>query len=252
MTKNYNCFKMNFQLLRGLLWVVLASIGFSEAHAQNGTSGNSKEIYSAKELISFEYKNDATAFRNHLNSRLPALNEFETSALEEVRRGYGRLQKTCTGNTPPKNEAEISLLERNTLAVQLSLQDIQRKQDLLQSLAANLKFQAEQHRLKSCNAFSLGIFKSQACNISEQLLGSADALNQSLNSYFQTQRNRYDLYLNLIATEKKGCLRSGFSQRLLQLDDAYMKEKGASALAEFDDLLQTNLSLLKQAAGTSK
>ncbi len=158
----------------------------------------------------------------------------EQAVLVEVQRGVERLARTCTAPQKPAAPApgrEAALLqaqrEANELRARLSDKNT-RVSDIARAAVA-----------ARCNGFSFipGI-KSPECRSAEALRDASANVQKSITSYFGAIDSRYRLYMDVRDLEDRGCARPGFTQRLIQADDASMRPQEAAAQAAFDEFMR--------------
>ncbi len=161
----------------------------------------------------------------------------EQAVLAEVRRGVERLARTCTGAPPPATSAapppgrEAALLqaqrEANELRTRLSEKSTRVSEIARSAMAAR------------CGGFSFipGV-KSAECRSAESLRDANANVQKSIASYFGAIDSRYRLYMDVRDLEDRGCARPGFTQRLIQADDASMRPQEAAAQAAFEEFMR--------------
>jgi hypothetical protein len=66
--------------------------------------------------------------------------------------------------------------------------------------------------------------KSPNCKQAQNLQSIVKIYRTGLSQYYQLQADRYRTYLDLAAIEQQGCVRSGFTSRLLLTNDGHMRE----------------------------
>ena len=75
--------------------------------------------------------------------------------------------------------------------------------------------------------FLFDALKSPNCKQAQNLQNAVKTYKTGLDQYYQLQSDRYRLYLELAQIEKQGCIRSGFTSRLLLTNDVHMRESEA-------------------------
>ena len=158
----------------------------------------------------------------------------EQAVLVEVRRGVERLARTCTAPPAPAASApgrEAVLLQPQREASELRARLVNRNNRL--SDAARVAVGAR------CTGLSFipGI-KSPECRTAEALRDASANVQKILGSYFDAIDSRYRLYRDVRELEDRGCARPGFTQRLIQADDASMRPQEAAAQAAFEEFLR--------------
>jgi hypothetical protein len=159
----------------------------------------------------------------------------EQAVLAEVRRGVERLARTCTAPAPatvaplPGREAALLQAQReaNELRTRLSEKNTRASEIARTAVAAR------------CGGFSFipGV-KSAECRSAESLRDASANVQKSLASYFGALDSRYRLYMDVRDLEDRGCARPGFTQRLIQADDASMRPQEVAAQAAFEEFMR--------------
>ena len=176
---------------------------------------------------------DLPALRQPLDT-ITRADAREQAVLAEVRRGVDRLARTCVAPTAPATPApgrEAGLLQaqREANALRARLVDRNnRVSDLARSAVA-----------ARCTGFSFipGI-KSPECRSAEALREASATVQTALGSYFGAIDSRYRLYMDVRDLEDRGCARPGFTQRLIQADDASMRPQEAATQAAFEEFMR--------------
>jgi hypothetical protein len=185
--------------------------------------------------------NDLPGLRRPLDA-IARADAREQAVLAEVRRGVERLSRTCTAPPAPAASApgrEAFLLQPQREASELRARLVDKNNRLsdVARVAAGAR----------CTGLSFipGI-KSPECRTAEALRDASTNVQKTLASYFDAIDSRYRLYIDVRELEDRGCARPGFTQRLIQADDASMRPQEAAAQAAFEEFLRA----AEQAAAT--
>jgi DNA-binding transcriptional regulator YbjK len=116
-------------------------------------------------------------------------------------------------------------LELNALNTNLSTR--------LDSLAAVVVKQAEEKCASSLPPF----FSSPACIASQELTKTTKSLQSGLASYFALVRSRYQLYRDVSSKEAEGCVKRGFTERLLKANEEHVIEQEELARTKLLELI---------------
>lgn len=196
------------------------------AHGQAGQNNNQKDLFFAGNLTESVEFSGPTAFRDALSEAIAELISYESAVLPELRRGVNRLGKGCVTSSTPKSDAENALLSRNTLAFEQALSITEGRLDKLRQISTAYEQAANRQTAQSCSALTLGLslFKSAACKQAQDTLSTITIYRTEMQRYYKLQSERYRAYLDLIQIERQGCVRSGFSSRLVQANEAHMRD----------------------------
>jgi hypothetical protein len=88
-----------------------------------------------------------------------------------------------------------------------------------------------------CGSTFVPFLRSKACQTSIDLAATLDTLKSSLQSYNAALQERYKLYAEVAGKETEGCVRKGFTDRLLRANDDHMNEQEEVARVKLQDLL---------------
>lgn len=201
------------------------------AHGQTDQNNSQKELFFASDLAESAQLSGPTVFRDALSEAIAELIFYESSVLSELRRGVNRLGKGCMTSSSPKSDAENALLSRNTLAFEQALSITEGRLDKLRQVSSTYEQAAKRQTAQSCSALSsgLGLFKSNACKQAQDTLSAVTIYRTEMQRYYKLQSERYRAYLDLVQFERQGCVRSGFSSRLVQANEAHMRESEAQS-----------------------
>lgn len=211
------------------LIIAIASLGLTWlAHGQTGQNNNKELVFAKNSAESAEYS-DPGRFRVALSEALAELNSYEFAVVVELRRGADRLGKGCTSTSAPKSDAENALVSRNTLAFEQAASVVQGRRDRLQQSGPAYEQAANRQVAQYCTGLDVGLFKSNACKQAQDLLSAVKIYRSETDRYYKLQSERYRTYLDLVQIERQGCVRSGFSTRLLQANEAHMRDSEAQS-----------------------
>ncbi|MBM3347651.1 MAG: hypothetical protein FJY55_14310 [Betaproteobacteria bacterium] len=151
----------------------------------------------------------------------------ESLVAQELQRGLKRLERSCAQKPAPATPEPLSpalasslrVLEQGAAAVQARAQAFQRA-------AHSWSESATQQVAKQCTGLSglgLGAFKSQACRQAEAVQQGVKTLRSDMGRYFQVVEQRYSAYQALARLEERGCVRAGFTGRLMRADEAHVR-----------------------------
>lgn len=219
---------MNLKTVRNLI-TAFALIGFAwAAQGQKSAPENSIKITKEALLVPGNEPSDPVIFRDMLSQSLGELIRYESAVLLELRKGYDRLSKSCARATPPKPSADEALLSRNILAFEQASVAITSRQDALARSASAYELSAKRLEGQYCLGLSsnllFDILRSPNCKQAQNLQSAVKTYRTGLEQYYQLQSDRYRIYLELAQIEKQGCIRSGFTSRLLLTNDVHMRE----------------------------
>jgi len=180
---------------------------------------------------------DSTSFNKRVLQTTSELNRHQTVVLGEVRRGHDRLLKSC--NTAPvikpqdgrsSTQAAINRIEQLQADLDLKFSALNRK-----LLTVDAQLQAA--KSKVCPAFSLPFLKSEACQSINDLTSGVQVLFSAMDQYQKSYQARYEIYRTLVAKENDGCVRAGFSERLLKSNESQMEANELLAIERFASLI---------------
>ena len=220
---------MAAKLIRATFFAVVISLFFTSATAQNDQGV--RNLAGAKELG--ENAKITTA----------ALLQHERGVTQEIRRGVARLVSACSpsnkaqGATPPEKSNEY--IQRKLESAANQDQALLKKVDELTSAANRVKD-------SKCGSSFVPFLRSNACQTSLDLVASIGTLRASLQSYNTALLERYKLYSEVAGKEAEGCVRKGFTDRLLRANDEHMNEQEEVARVKLQDLLKQADELTQQ------
>lgn len=222
---------MFFSFVRNLI-IAIAFAGVAwTAQGQNNTLEDSKK----QKIESFDaFSTDSTdpvLFRDLLSQSLGELIRYETAVLTELRKGFDRLNKSCPRSSPPNSTLDNALLSRHILAFEQAAAVIASRQDTLSRTALAFELAAGRLVAEQCTGLysTFGFLKSPNCKRAQNLQSVVKTYRSGLEKYYQLQSERYQSYLELAQIEQQGCVRAGFTGRLLQANDAHMRDSEAQS-----------------------
>lgn len=171
---------------------------------------------------------------NEVQASTTNLLQYEKGVSLEVRRGVNRLVKSCLAQDLKQPSIPVDstndyigrrVLELNALNTNLSTR--------LDSLAAVVVKQAEEKCASSLPPF----FSSPACIASQELTKTTKSLQSGLASYFALVRSRYQLYRDVSSKEAEGCVKRGFTERLLKANEEHVIEQEELARTKLLELI---------------
>jgi hypothetical protein len=171
---------------------------------------------------------------NEVQASTTNLLQYEKGVSLEVRRGVNRLVKSCLAQELKQPSIPVDstndyigrrVLELNALNTNLSTR--------LDSLAAVVVKQAEEKCASSLPPF----FSSPACIASQELTKTTKSLQSGLASYFALVRSRYQLYRDVSSKEAEGCVKRGFTERLLKANEEHVIEQEELARTKLLELI---------------
>jgi hypothetical protein len=219
---------MIFTTVRNFV-TAIALVGFAwAAQGQKNVPEISNKTIKETLLVAGTEPTDPVVFRDKLSQSLGELTRNESAVLLELRKGYERLSKSCSRATPSKPPTENAALSRNILAFEQASAVISARQDAL--LRSGSAYELSAKRLEG--QFCLGLpsnllfdtFRSPNCTQAQNFQSIVKIYRSGLSQYYQLQADRYRIYLDLAAIEQQGCVRSGFTSRLLLTNDSHMRE----------------------------
>lgn len=216
---------------------LIVAVGFFvfawAAHGQNRILENSNNSGKDSFGLNVAESTDLGLFRDLLSQSLEGLIQYESAVLSELRKGSERLNKSCLRSVPPKSTPENALLSRHFLAIELSAAVIASRQDTLSRSSSTFEFAAERLEAQHCTGLTsnliFGFLKSTSCKQAQTLQITIKAYRSGLEQYYQLQSERYRAYLGLAEIERQGCVRAGFTGRLLQSNEVHMRESEAQS-----------------------
>lgn len=219
---------MNLRTVRNLI-TAFALIGFAwTAQGQKSAPENSLKATKEALLVTGNEPSDPVIFRDMLSQSLGELIRYESAVLLELRKGYDRLSKSCSRATPAKPPVDEALLSRNILAFEQASVVIASRQETLLRSASAYELSAKRLEGQSCLGLPSNLLfdalKSPSCKQAQNLQSAVKTYKTGLDQYYQLQSDRYRLYLELAQIEKQGCIRSGFTSRLMLTNDVHMRE----------------------------
>ncbi|WP_300559186.1 hypothetical protein [Limnohabitans sp. Rim8] len=219
---------MIFTTVRNLI-TAIALVGFAwAAQSQINVTENSKKTTKEPLSITGNELSDPVFFRDMLSQSLGELTRNESAVLLELRKGYERLSKSCSRATPSKPPIEDAALSRNILAFEQARAVISARQDALVRSGSAYELAANRLEAQYCLGLPSNLLfdalKSPNCKQAQNLQSIVKIYRTGLSQYYQLQSDRYRTYLDLATIEQQGCVRSGFTSRLLLTNDGYMKE----------------------------
>ena len=171
---------------------------------------------------------------NEVQASTTNLLQYEKGVSLEVRRGVNRLVKSCLAQELKQPSIPVDstndyigrrVLELNALNTNLSTR--------LDSLAAVVGKQAEEKCASSLPPF----FSSPACIASQELTKTTKSLQSGLASYSALVKARYQLYRDVASKEAEGCVKRGFTERLLKANEEHVIEQEELARTKLLELI---------------
>ena len=171
---------------------------------------------------------------NEVQASTTNLLQYEKGVSLEVRRGVNRLVKSCLAQELKQPSIPVDstndyigrrVLELNALNTNLSTR--------LDSLAAVVGKQAEEKCASSLPPF----FSSPACIASQELTKTTKSLQSGLASYSALVKARYQLYRDVASKEAEGCVKRGFTDRLLKANEEHVIEQEELARTKLLELI---------------
>jgi len=216
---------------------LIIAIGFISfvlvAHSQNSSLEDSKNSNKNFSLLNVAESIDPGLFRDLLSQSLDELIRYESAVLSELRKGSERLNKSCLRSVPPKSNPENALLSRHFLAIEQAAAVIASRQDSLSRSSSTFELAAKSLEAQHCTGLTsnliFGFLKSTSCKQAQTLQITVNAYRSGLEQYYQLQSERYRTYLGLAEIERQGCVRAGFTGRLLQSNEVHMRESEAQS-----------------------
>jgi hypothetical protein len=199
---------------RSIVFVVLL-LWLLNVPAQNSRFSQQSQKFGDPDVLLAKTKE----LGSEVQATTTTLLQYEKGISLEVRRGVSRLVKSCIAQevkqptTPSENTNEYlqrKVLEANALNINLSSR--------LEGVSAGTSKLAEE----KCAASFPPFFVSNACNSSQQLNTAVKSLQSSLTIYFDLVKARYQLYREVATKEADGCVKKGFTDRLLKANEEHV------------------------------
>lgn len=210
--------------LSGFAWVAQGQISIPE-DSKNSTK-RSFELLTAGST-------DPVVFRDLLAQSLEELIRYEAVVLSELRKGTVRLSKGCLRSEPPKSTTDGALLSRHFLAIEQAAALIASREDALSQSSTKFELSAKRLETQHCTGLTSNLnfsfLQSQSCKQAQTLKSIVKEYRSGLEQYYKIQSERYQTYLELAQIEQQGCVRSGFTGRLLQANEVHMRESEAQS-----------------------
>jgi hypothetical protein len=171
---------------------------------------------------------------NEVQASTTNLLQYEKGVSLEVRRGVNRLVKSCLAQDPKQPSIPVDstndyigrrVLEVNALNINLITR--------VDSLATVVGKQAEEKCASSFPPF----FSTPACTASQELTKTTKSLQSGLVSYFALVKARYQLYRDVASKEAEGCVKRGFTDRLLKANEEHVIEQEELARTKLLELI---------------
>ena len=219
---------MSIRPQRSSVFVVLLLL-FLNVAAQTSRLSQQPQRVAAEDVLS-----KTKELANEVQASTTNLLQYEKGVSLEVRRGVNRLVKSCLAQELKQPSIPVDstndyigrrVLELNALNTNLSTR--------LDSLAAVVGKQAEEKCASSLPPF----FSSPACIASQELTKTPKSLQSGLASYFALVRSRYQLYRDVSSKEAEGCVKRGFTERLLKANEEHVIEQEELARTKLLELI---------------
>ena len=219
---------MSIRPQRSSVFVVLLLL-FLNVAAQSSRLSQQPQRVAAEDVLS-----KTKELANEVQASTTNLLQYEKGVSLEVRRGVNRLVKSCLAQELKQPSIPVDstndyigrrVLELNALNTNLSTR--------LDSLAAVVGKQAEEKCASSLPPF----FSSPACIASQELTKTTKSLQSGLASYFALVRSRYQLYRDVSSKEAEGCVKRGFTDRLLKANEEHVIEQEELARTKLLELI---------------
>lgn len=219
---------MIFSFVRNLITAItFAGLAWAAQGQNNVLEDSKKSNKESFEAVDAELS-DPALFRDLLTQSVGGLIRYETAVVSELRKGYERLNKNCTRAAPPKSTPDNAVLSRHILAFEQASAVIASRQDTLSRSATVFELTAKRLEGQQCSGLSsnltLGFLKSASCKRAQTIQSVVKTYRNGLEQYYQLQSERYRTYLELAQIEQQGCVRAGFTGRLLQANEVHMRE----------------------------
>ncbi len=157
----------------------------------------------------------------------------EKAVQAELRRGLDRLNKICVSPAAP-NVAQKQLILADLL--DRELRDFDRIMLPLSEKTARLSAEADRRRAQACPVLQL-LPKNLACRQAEDVKAGLATLIEASARRRVDLTTRYNLYAEAEKLEARSCASAGFTQRLVQADDQFMRPISNQALDDWGRLL---------------
>lgn len=219
---------MSIRPQRSSVFVVLLLL-FLNVAAQSSRLSQQPQRAATEDVLS-----KTKELANEVQASTTSLLQYEKGVSLEVRRGVNRLVKSCLAQDLKQPSIPVDstndyigrrVLELNALNTNLSTR--------LDSLAAMVVKQAEEKCASSLPPF----FSSPACIASQELTKTTKSLQSGLASYFALVRSRYQLYRDVSSKEAEGCVKRGFTERLLKANEEHVIEQEELARTKLLELI---------------
>lgn len=219
---------MSIRPQRSSVFVVLLLL-FLNVAAQSSRLSQQPQRVATEDVLS-----KTKELANEVQASTTNLLQYEKGVSLEVRRGVNRLVKSCQAQELKQPSIPVDstndyigrrVLELNALNTNLSTR--------LDSLAAVVVKQADEKCASSLPPF----FSSPACIASQELTKTTKSLQTGLASYFALVRSRYQLYRDVSSKEAEGCVKRGFTERLLKANEEHVIEQEELARAKLLELI---------------
>ena len=219
---------MTIRPQRSSVFVVLLLL-FLNVAAQSSRLSQQPQRAAAEDVLS-----KTKELANEVQASTTNLLQYEKGVSLEVRRGVNRLVKSCLAQELKQPSIPVDstndyigrrVLELNALNTNLITR--------LDSLAAVVVKQAEEKCASSLPPF----FSSPACIASQELTKTTKSLQSGLASYFALVRSRYQLYRDVSSKEAEGCVKRGFTERLLKANEEHVIEQEELARTKLLELI---------------
>ena len=219
---------MSIRPKRSSVFAVLLLL-FLNVAAQSSRLSQQTQRVAAEDVLS-----KTKELANEVQASTTNLLQYEKGVSLEVRRGVNRLVKSCLAQELKQPSIPVDstndyigrrVLELNALNTNLSTR--------LDSLAAVVGKQAEE----KCASSLPPLFSSPACIASQELTNTTKSLQSGLASYIALVRSRYQLYRDVSSKEAEGCVKRGFTERLLKANEEHVIEQEELARTKLLELI---------------
>jgi hypothetical protein len=232
---------MSNYIKRPIVFVVLWLLFFS-LQAQNSRNPQS----AAKPATPDSSFSKTKELTNEVQGSTSNILQYEKGISLEIRRGVKRLTKACSA---PENKLEnkqtVTPLENINESIQRKLQEVSGTKASLNARLDVVVTSATKLAEEKCSGSVVPFFASNACISSQELNNSIKVLQNSLNIYYDQVKARYQLYQEVASKEAEGCVKNGFTERLLKANEQHVISTEDSARLKF-------LELIKSADDTSR
>ncbi len=218
-------------MIRATFFAVLMSLILPSASGQNDP-GIKTAVAAAKEL------------GENAKISAAALLQNEKGVSQEVRRGVARLVSACSPND--KSRPPGVAPDKSVEYIERKLQSAATQDENFGKRLAEISRAAQTAKESKCGATFIPFMRSNACQASQELIASLTAIQTSLQSYNSLLQERYKLYKEVANKEAEGCVRKGFTERLLRANDDHMNEQEEVARIKFQDLLNQADEIVQQ------